>query len=167
MTPATASSPPSQRGYFLIKSEPGVYSIADLEEHGTTGWEGVRNYQARNWMRKMRLGDLCLFYHSSAKPPGVAGLCEVSRLAYPDDTQFDPQSHYYDEKSSPGSPRWDRVDVRFVERFARLVPLDELKGDPALEGMLVVRRGMRLSVQPVEPHHFRHVLQLAGAKTAT
>lgn len=161
--PRARSTKGPARQYFLIKSEPGVYSIEDLARDGSTGWEGVRNFQARNIIRSMRLGDACLFYHSNAKPPGVAGLCEVSRLAYPDDTQFDPKSHYFDEKSKPESPRWDRMDVAFVEQFQRFVPLEELKADPALEGMLVVKRGMRLSVQPVERAHFQHVLKLAKA----
>ncbi len=149
-----------------MKSEPGVYSIADLERDGRTTWEGVRNYQARNFMRDaMHVDDLVLFYHSNATPPGVAGVARVVREAYPDPTQHDAKSHYYDPKSTRDAPRWVMVDVGFVEQFGRVVSLDELKGDPALEGMAVTRKGQRLSVQPVEPAHFAHVLRTAKAKT--
>lgn len=153
---------PRQVRYWLMKSEPGVYGIDDLERDGWTYWEGVRNYQARNLMREMKVGDPVLFYHSSTKPLGVAGLARVKREAYPDDTQFDPQSPYYDPKSVESEPRWYRVDVEFVARFERVVTLAELKADPALDGMLVTRRGQRLSVQPVEERHFQRVLELAG-----
>jgi predicted RNA-binding protein with PUA-like domain len=149
---------------WLMKSEPDVYGIDDLAVQGTTAWEGVRNYQARNYMRDMRSGDLALFYHSSAKPTGVAGLMRISREAYPDETQFDARSKYYDDKAQPDDPRWDRVDVAFVEKFPRFVTLEALKADPAFEGMLVLKRGMRLSVQPVERAHFQHVLKLAGSR---
>jgi predicted RNA-binding protein with PUA-like domain len=151
--------------FWLMKSEPDVYSIDDLAREGVGTWEGVRNYQARNHMRDMRVGDWALLYHSNAKPSGVAGLMRIHREAYVDDTQFDPKSPYYDPKSSREAPRWDRVDVSFVEKFPTFVSLDQLKADPACEGMLVIKRGMRLSVQPVEPGHFRHVLKLAGSKT--
>jgi predicted RNA-binding protein with PUA-like domain len=150
--------------YWLMKSEPDVFGIDDLSRQRTSPWEGVRNYQARNYMRDMREGDLALFYHSSTQPAGVAGLMRICREAYPDDTQFDPKSPYFDEKSSAESPRWDRVDVAFVETFPRLVALEALKADPACQGMLVIKRGMRLSVQPVEKAHFKHVLKLAGSK---
>jgi len=149
-----------------MKSEPNVYSIQDLERDGRDGWEGVRNYQARNLMRdEMRVGDLALFYHSNAKPPGVAGVARICREAYPDDTQFDPKSPYHDARSDPDNPRWIRVDVEYVETFAELVGLPALKADPALEEMMVTRRGSRLSVQPVEKAHFKHVLKLAHATT--
>lgn len=150
---------------WLMKTEPDVYSIDDLQRDGTERWEGVRNYQARNFMREMSKGDLVIFYHSSAKPPGIAGLCRVSREAHPDPSQFDPQSEYYDPKSTKEDPRWSLVDVEFVERFAELIPLQALKADPALEGMLIAQRGSRLSVQPVEKKHFKRVLKMAGAKT--
>jgi predicted RNA-binding protein with PUA-like domain len=147
-----------------MKSEPGAYSIADLERNGTTCWDGVRNYQARNTMRDdMRKGDLVLFYHSSADPAGVAGVAKVCREAYPDHTAFDRRSRYYDPKSDPESPRWMMVDLEFVERFPRVVPLAELKADPKLTGMLVTKRGMRLSVQPVEKEHFQ-VVRRRGRK---
>lgn len=148
-----------------MKSEPEVYSIDDLEREGVGTWEGVRSYQARNHMRAMRAGDLAFLYHSSAQPPGLAGLMRVHREAYVDPTQFDPKSPYYDGDSPPAAPRWERVDVAFVEKLPRFVPLEELKADPKCEGMLVIKRGMRLSVQPVERRHFAHLLKRAGAKT--
>jgi len=153
-----------KRSYWLMKSEPEVFSIQALARAKKTHWEGVRNYQARNHMRAMKLDDLVLFYHSNADPPGVAGVARVCREAYPDATQFDPKSHYYDEKSSPDEPRWSLVDVEFVEEFAELISLEQLKADPQLEGMLVIKRGMRLSVQPVDAAHFRRVLRLGKSK---
>ena len=154
----------TKRGYWLMKSEPDVFSIEALRRDGHTHWEGVRNYQARNHLRAMQVGDWVLFYHSNAKPPGVAGVARVSKEAYPDDSQFDPKSHYYDPDSKREEPRWSLVDVEFVEAFAELVPLDTLKDDESLEGMLVIKRGMRLSVQPVEPKHFKRVLRLGRSK---
>ncbi len=149
--------------YWLMKSEPSAYSIDDLARDGVTGWEGVRNYQARNLMRDgMKLGDRALVYHSNAKPPAVAGVMRVVREAYPDDTALDPVSPYHDPRSRDGCTVWVRVDMAFEARLPAFVSLDQLKADPALEGMLVTRRGMRLSVQPVEPAHFAHVLQLGG-----
>ena len=150
---------------WLMKSEPDVYSIDDLKRDGTEHWEGVRNYQARNFMRDMAKGDLALFYHSNAKPPGVAGICRIVREAYPDHTQFDSKSEYYDPKSKKDDPRWSMVDVEFVERFDEEVPLQTLKAEPALEGMRVTQKGSRLSVQPVEKKHFTKVLKIAKAKT--
>ena len=158
--------PRRARRYFLLKSEPSVYSIDDLAREGTTMWEGVRNYQARNLMRdEMAVGDLALFYHSNADPPAVAGLARVIRGAYPDPEQFDRRSRYFDRGACQEEPRWLAVDVEFVERFGRLVSLSELRAEPSLADMLVLRRGMRLSVQPVDKAHFRAVLKLAGART--
>ena len=151
-------------GYWLMKSEPDVYSIDDLARERVGTWEGVRSYQARNLMRAMKRGDLALFYHSSTTPPGVIGLMRIHKEAYPDPTQFDPKSEYYDAKSRREEPRWDRVEVAFAEKFPRLVSLDELKRDPACAEMLVIRRGMRLSVQPVAARDFSHVLALGGAR---
>ncbi|GAB4216641.1 MAG: hypothetical protein OHK0013_43410 [Sandaracinaceae bacterium] len=156
-TPTSAS----ERRYWLVKSEPDVFSIDDLARDGRTSWEGVRNYQARNHMLTMQLGDLALYYHSNAEPSGVAGVCEIVRLAYPDPTQFDPKSDYYDPGSKPHDPRWKMVDVGFVERFPRTVALDELKRDKALEGMIVLQKGTRLSVTPVSKEHFDHVCAMA------
>lgn len=146
--------------HWLAKSEPDVYSISDLARDGVTGWEGVRNYQARNSMRAMKVGDKVVFYHSNAEPPGIAGIAEVARDAYPDPTQFDPQSHYYDEGSKPADPRWSTVDVRWVETFPTLIPLETLKNDPALTGLEVTRKGTRLSVHPVSDAHFARILEL-------
>ena len=149
-----------------MKSEPGVYAIDDLARDGQTMWEGVRNYQARNFMRDdMAVGDLLLFYHSSTDPVGVAGVARICSLPYPDPTQFQPQSPYHDPGSNPQDPRWILIDVEHVETFSEVVPLAVLKDDPKLAGMLVIKRGMRLSVQPVELPHFKHVLKLARAST--
>lgn len=155
----------AKRKYWLMKTEPDVFSIDDLLRKGTEPWDGVRNYRARNFMRDMACGDLVLFYHSNAKPPGVAGLATISRLAYPDPTQFNPESKYFDPKSSREQPRWDLVEVAFLEKFPVFVPLEVLKTDPELADMWVTRRGMRLSVQPVERAHVRRVLKLGKAKT--
>ena len=146
--------------YWLMKSEPDVFGIADLKKKRVEHWDGVRNYQARNHMREMKVGDRVLFYHSNASPPGVAGLARVHREAYPDFTSWDPRSNYYDPKSTPEAPRWSMVDVEFEERFARLVPLDELRTTRGLEDMLVIRRGMRLSVQPVTRRQFDIICRL-------
>ena len=141
--------------YWLMKSEEEVYSIRDLEREGTTCWEGVRNYEARNIMRDMmRIGDEVLFYHSNAKPPGVAGLARVSKKAYPDPFAFDEKSRYFDPKSDPTNPRWFMVDLEFLERFTDVVSLNELKANPKLGGMALLNRA-RLSVQPVTKEEFQ------------
>ena len=159
--------PKRARQYWLMKSEPDVYSISDLERDGATGWDSVRNYQARNFMRDpMKEGDLVLYYHSNASPPGVAGIARVSRESHADPTQFDRKSKYYDAKSTPESPRWMMVEVAHVETFKELVPLETLKENAdSLDGMLVIKKGQRLSVQPVEKAHFRQVLKMGKAKT--
>jgi len=154
------------RGYWLMKSEPGTYSIDDLARDGRTRWEGVRNYQARNYMRdQMKVGDLALFYHSSAEPSGVAGVAEIASAAYPDPTQFDGQSPYHDPKSKKDDPAWLLVDVTFVEKLPEVLALQRLKADASLSSMLVLRRGQRLSVMPVERAHFARVLRLGKART--
>ncbi len=136
--------------YWLMKSEPDVYGIDDLRTEGSCFWEGVRNYQARNMMRdEMRPGDGVLFYHSNAKPPGVAGVAKVVREGYPDHTAFDPKEKYFDPKSDPDNPRWFMVDIEFVEAFPAVLPLAVLQETAGLEEMMVTRRGMRLSIQPV------------------
>jgi predicted RNA-binding protein with PUA-like domain len=149
--------------YWLFKTEPDAYSIDRLEREGRTEWSGVRNFQARNNMVAMKLGDRGFFYHSSTKPPGIVGLCEVVREAYPDFTQFDPKSDYYDPSSNPEKPKWKMVDVGFVEKFPRMITLDELKSraDLDLDGMTLLRRGSRLSVQPVEERFWHAILQTA------
>lgn len=148
-------------GYWLFKTEPGSYSIDDLERDGRTFWDGIRNYQARNFLRDdVAVGDQVLIYHSNAKPPGVAGLAKVVRAAYPDPSARDPKSRYFDPKASEEDPRWFMVDIEFVEKFPRFVPLEELKSTSALEGMLVTTKS-RLSVQPVDETHFEIVRQMA------
>jgi predicted RNA-binding protein with PUA-like domain len=147
--------------YWLFKSEPDAYGIDRLERETRTEWSGVRNFQARNNMVAMKLGDRGFFYHSSTKPPGIVGLCEVIREAYPDFTQFDPASDYYDPTSKPDKPKWLMVDVGFVEKFPRMLTLDELRAMPALTGMTLLKRGSRLSVQPVEAVDFKLILQTA------
>jgi predicted RNA-binding protein with PUA-like domain len=151
--------------YWLMKSEPDVYSIEDLEKQGTTHWEGVRNYQARNTMRDdMKIGDEVLFYHSNTKPPGVVGIAKVCKESYPDHTAFETSSNYYDAKSDLDSPRWFMVDVEYVSTFKRKVSLNELKEMPGLENMLVIRKGMRLSVQEVSKDEFRIVKKLGNSR---
>jgi len=149
-----------------MKSEPDVFSIDHLAKLGRSPWDGVRNYQARNHMQAMQVGDLALFYHSSTDDRGVVGLSRVVREAYPDHTQFDPKSEYFDKGAKTSAPRWFMVDVEFVEKFPQLLSLDEIKADKQLSGMLVVRRGMRLSVQPVEAKHMRRILKRVGARTS-
>ncbi|MEM1177342.1 MAG: EVE domain-containing protein [Acidobacteriota bacterium] len=149
--------------FWLMKSEPHVYGLDALRRDGSTMWDGVRNYQARNFMRdEMKVGDLVLYYHSNAKPPGAVGLAKVSSEPYPDPTQFEDDSKYFDPKSTPEKPRWILIDIAFEAEFPRLVSLQELKEDDDLDGMLVTMKGQRLSIQPVEKRHFERVLELAG-----
>jgi predicted RNA-binding protein with PUA-like domain len=155
--------PEPARRYWLMKSEPDAFSIADLEKKGTAPWDGVRAYAARSNMEAMQLGDLVLFYHSSCVPPGAVGIARVAKLAYPDPTQFDPKSQYFDPKSKPDAPRWRMVDVEFVSTFPRMVTLDQMRGAPELAQMVVVKPG-RLSVQPVTEAEFVHVVGLGGGK---
>lgn len=151
--------------HWLVKSEPDAYSIDDLARDKRTAWSGVRNFKARNFLRdEMKVGDLVLFYHSSAEPPGVAGIAKVVREGYPDATAFDRKSDYYDPKSTPARPLWFVVDVEFVEKLPHLVPLAELKATKELAGMLVVQKVMRLSVQPVDKKHFDFVVRMARKK---
>ncbi len=149
--------------YWLMKSEPSAFSIDDLQRAPgrTTCWDGVRNYQARNYMRAMRRGDQVLLHHSSADPPAVVGVAEVVREAYPDPTAFDRHDQHFDPKSSPAKPTWDMVDIRLVRKFASPIPLDLLKRAPGLNRMELLRRGSRLSVQPVRPDEWKIVLKLA------
>ena len=146
---------------WLMKSEPDAYSIDDLERDGREMWDGIRNYQARNMMRDdMRIGDDVFFYHSNCKEPGIVGLAKVVSEPYPDPTQFDPESKYFDPKSSRDDPRWILVDVEFVRKLARTITLSELKQQPGLEGMTLLRRGNRLSVMPVDEDHWDIILGL-------
>jgi predicted RNA-binding protein with PUA-like domain len=145
-----------------MKSEPDVYSIDDLARDRKSAWEGVRNYQARNHLRAMKVGDLAFFHHSSADPPGIAGIARVSREAYPDPSQFDPKSDYYDAKSKRDEPRWSLVEIEFVRKLDRLLPMDELRAMPELRDMALLQRGQRLSVQPVTPAEWRAICKRAG-----
>jgi predicted RNA-binding protein with PUA-like domain len=152
--------------YWLMKSEPNVYSIADLQRDGRTCWDGVRNYQARNMMRdEMKIGDRVLFYHSNVKPMGIYGVAEVVREGYPDDSAFDPHDPHYDPKSDPHNPTWMMVDIAYVGTFATPVTLDTLKQTPGLEKMKVIQRGSRLSVQPVSPQEWDIVMALGKLMT--
>ena len=154
------ATPP--RGYWLMKSEPDVYGIDHLERDTVEPWDGIRNYEARNFMRdRMKPGDLALFYHSNAKPPHVAGLMEIASDPYPDPTQFDPESPYFDPKSPRENPRWVLVDVKFRMRFDQPIPREALQNDPLLGQMELFRRN-RLSITPVTPEEFARVLELAG-----
>ena len=140
----------TEPNYWLMKSEPDAYSIDDLKKDNVTLWDGIRNYQARNFMRNMNIGDKVFFYHSNCKPPGIVGLMEVIKTKNIDPTQFDKSSKYYDPKSSKVSPRWDCVQVQFVAKFNKLLSLPELKLIFKEEELLVVKRGNRLSIIPVE-----------------
>lgn len=146
-----------------MKSEPDCYSIEDLERDGTNMWEGCRNYTVRNFMRdRMKAGDRAFFYHSSVSPAGIVGEMEILGAGYPDPTQFDPKSEYFDSKSKAEEPRWFVVDVRFVARYSTIVTLEDLRSDPSLASMGVLQRGQRLSVMPVADEEWRTVRRLAG-----
>ncbi len=150
--------------YWLMKTEPESYSIDDLaaEKNQTTFWSGVRNYQARNFMRDdMKIGDQVLFYHSNANPPAIVGVAEVVRESYPDYTSWDENDHHYDPKSTPDAPRWFMVDIRLKRKFDRPLGRNELTGVKALAEMELMRKGSRLSVQPVRKKEFDTVLKLA------
>lgn len=158
-----------KKSYWLMKSEPDVFSYADLvaSKNSTTFWDGVRNYQARNTMRDdMKVGDLVLYYHSNTKPPGITGVAEVVKEGYPDPTQFDPNDSHFDSKAERENPRWCGVELRARAEFPKYVPLDDLKVNAKLAEMAVVQRGQRLSVQPVSAAHFREVLRMGGLKAA-
>jgi predicted RNA-binding protein with PUA-like domain len=148
--------------YWLMKSEPESFSIADLKSRPkkTEHWDGVRNYQARNFMRAMKKGDLAFFYHSSCETPGVYGIIEIARVAYPDHTAWDPENHHYDPKSTPERPLWDMVDVRFQREFKRPVTLSAIKAQAVLKYMRLVQRGSRLSIMPVSAKEWNIILKL-------
>ncbi len=158
---------PSDPHYWLVKSEPDVFSIDDLAsaKKKTTHWDGVRNYQARNTLRdEMKLGDLVLFYHSNANPPGIAGIAKVVREGYPDHTAFDEDDPHYDPKSKRADPTWYMVDIQLVEKFAREISLPELREMPGLANMALLQRGSRLSVQAVSPQEFEAIRGVAHSK---
>jgi predicted RNA-binding protein with PUA-like domain len=148
----------ARMAYWLFKSEPDVFGIDRLERDGRTEWSGVRNFQARNNMRAMHVGDLGFFYHSSVKPPGIVGICKVVREAYPDFTQFEKGGEYEDPTSRLEHPKWYMVDVAFVRAFPRMLTLDELRTIPELAEMPLLRRGQRLSVQPVSESEWNTIL---------
>jgi predicted RNA-binding protein with PUA-like domain len=150
--------------YWLFKTEPSAYSFEHLRADGTTPWTGVRNFQARNNMMEMRLGDLGLFYHSSVAQPAAVGICKVVKEAYPDYTQFDRSSEYFDGRTKRDKPIWYLVDVAYVESLAEPVTLARMRAEPRLMGMALLRRGQRLSVQPVMPHEWKIVLELSQQK---
>ena len=152
--------------YWLMKSEPEAFGIDDLQTRPqkTEPWDGVRNYQARNFMRdEMQKGDLAFFYHSNCKPPGIAGIMQISKTAYPDFTAFDPESKYFDPKSDTENPRWFLVDVTFKKKFKQLISLDTLKQQHALADMQILRKGNRLSITPVTQQEWDAVLALVNA----
>ena len=155
----------AERRYWLFKSEPNAYSFSDLlkESDQTAEWDGVRNYQVRNFMRdEMKVGDGVLFYHSSTNPLAVVGTATIVKEAYPDATAWDPSSEHPDPKSTPENPVWLMVDIKADKEFARPVTMQELKENPKLKDMLVIRRGMRLSIQPVTKEEWEEVLRMGG-----
>ncbi|MDQ2662877.1 MAG: EVE domain-containing protein [Candidatus Eremiobacteraeota bacterium] len=147
--------------YWLFKSEPDSFGLEQLRADGVTPWSGVRNFQARNNMLEMRAGDLGFFYHSSCAQPAAVGVCKVVREAYPDDTAFIKGGDYYDPRSKPDKPLWKMVDVAFVEAFEHAVTLARMRAEPRLVGMQLLKKGSRLSVQPVMPHEWQIVLELS------
>lgn len=150
--------------YWLMKSEPATFSIQDLQKAPgrKTCWDGVRNYQARNYLRAMQVGDQVLFHHSNADPPALAGIAQVVREAYPDPTAFDARDGHYDPKSRRENPTWFMVDIHLVRVFPQPIPLDALREVPGLKRMELLRKGSRLSVQPVRPEEWKIILKLAG-----
>lgn len=152
--------------YWLMKSEPESFSIDDMMKKSLNneveGWDGVRNYQARNFMKQMQVGDLAFFYHSACKVPAIAGVIKVASAPYPDPTQFDPDSKYFDAKATIDSPRWHHVDVAFVQKFETPISLKEMKQNPMLDGMNVLKKGSRLSIMPVSEDHWFAVLAMQG-----
>ena len=158
-----ASKPSGKPQFWLMKSEPDAYSIDQLQKDRTTLWEGVRNYQARNFMtQQMQVGDSVLFYHSNTNPPSVVGLARVSKPAEADPSAFDPKSDYYEPKAIPERPIWECVEVEFVEKFKTPYSLHEIKEDPKLKDMLLIRKGQRLSIQPVTESEFKHIVKMCG-----
>lgn len=145
--------------FWLVKSEGDCYSIDDLKRDKVAAWEGIRNYQARNFMMQMAKGDRVLFYHSSSKPMGVFGVAKVVKESHPDETQFEKKNEYFEPRATREKPMWFCVDLAFVKKFKEPVTLQEMKVDPVLGGMLATSRGSRLSVQPVSEKHFRHITE--------
>jgi predicted RNA-binding protein with PUA-like domain len=154
----------SGRSFWLMKSEPSVYGIEDLERDRSTSWDGVRNFKARNYMKEMKNGDGVFFYHSNANPKAIVGLARVAKEAYPDVTQFDKKSKYHEPRATKEKPYWYMVDIEFVSKFDEPMPLERLRQTPELDGMALLKKGQRLSVQPVTPEEWKRILKMAGAK---
>lgn len=149
--------------YWLIKSEPSVFSIDDLinSKEQTTYWDGVRNYQARNYLRdEMKINDKVIFYHSNSEPPAAVGVCEVVKEGYPDFTAFDPESNHYDPKSNPDSPAWFMVDVKFISKFANPVSIEQMRNKEKLKNLKLLQRGNRLSVMPISKEEFNQIVKM-------
>ncbi|HSF19656.1 MAG TPA: EVE domain-containing protein [Vicinamibacteria bacterium] len=152
----------SDKSYWLMKSEPDVFGIDDLERDRTTHWDGVRNFRARNYMRSMKVGDGVLFYHSNADPKAIVGLARVVKEAYPDFTQFDRNSRYYDRRATEEKPYWFMVEIEFVKKLDEPLSLETLRGIDEIQGMALLKKGQRLSVQPVTPHEWKTICKRAG-----
>ena len=147
--------------YWLMKSEPDVYGLDDLKKEKTDHWDGIRNYQARNFMRdQMSKGDLAFFYHSNCEEPGIVGIMAIHKPAYPDFTAFDPKEKYYDPKSDPAKPRWYMVEVKYMRKLKRPIPLSELKTHKALQDMRLLQKGNRLSILPIKKKEWDYILKL-------
>lgn len=149
--------------YWLMKSEPDTFGINDLAKRPkqTEPWDGVRNYQVRNWLRdEMKVGDLAFFYHSNCETPGIVGIMEIVKAGYPDSTAFDPNSKYYDPKSTTENPRWYRVDVHLIEKFPKIISLSELRQHPALHDMRLLQKGSRLSITPISKKEWQLILAM-------
>ncbi len=152
--------------FWLMKSEPETYSIDDLakEPDQTDHWDGIRNYQVRNFFRDaMKIGDMAFFYHSNCKVPGIVGTMRIVSEAYPDHTAFDPEEKYFDPKSDPDNPRWLMLDVKLESKFPQIISLSEMRDDPALQEMRILQRGNRLSVTQVSPKEWQHIIELSKA----
>ena len=157
---------PAKKKYWLMKSEPTTYSIQDLKKSSKDLWDGVRNYQARNFMMKdMQVEDEVLFYHSNAKPPGIVGLAYISQKAQPDPTAFDPKSKYYDPGSTKKNPRWFCVEVGFKRIFKNIIPIEKLRQEKVLSKMLLLKTGQRLSVMPVTKEEYEHIIKMEKNNT--
>lgn len=148
--------------YWLMKSEPSAYSIDDLKREGQTHWDGIRNYQARNYMREMQLGDEAFFYHSNCSPPGIVGMMKVIKTVYTDHTAFDPKDIHFDPKSKQDQPRWEMVDLAYGATFPNILSLSALRAEPSLETLVILRKGNRLSITPLSEAEWQVILKLAS-----
>ena len=146
--------------YWIMKCEPSVYSINDLKRDGQTTWEGVRNYQARNYINQMAVGDRAFFYHSNATPPGIAGVMTIASEPYPDTTALDPEHRYYEPASTPENPRWSSITVSYESRFSSLISIDELRAYGELSDLIILRKGNRLSVTPISQEAYYFIMNL-------